>query len=349
VIYVLFGSDEFSSGEIVRGLRRRMVENDPAAELNTNDVDGRRATVGSVQAAADAMPFMSERRLVVVSGMLVRCNPQAKGGKNLSQALIDYLENVPPTTRLVFHDGPLTPRNPVLLWAEGEARNRRRAPEQRVIVRRFDAPKGGMLPGWLAKRAAASGGSIETRAAIALADALTRDGEVNLRRADSELEKLLTYAASRPVTADDVEYLVTPVSIESVFRFSDALAMRDGPTASILLHKFLEEGEHPLRMLGLVSRQLRLITRAKLSLESGTPEFDVKAALPVPPFVAQKVLNQARRYDIRILEIALHRLVEAETAIKTGRMEASAALDLFVAELCATSPRLATPRTRRSH
>jgi DNA polymerase-3 subunit delta len=333
MIYVFHGTDDFTSAETVRVLRARLAASDPMAELNTSEVDGRAATVGSLQAAADALPFLGDRRLVLVRGMLERCNPRVKGGKDLAQSLLGYLPHVPPSTRLVFHDGVLGARNPVLEWAKKQARSSPKG-DDAVVVRCFESPKAVRLPGWLAKRAEASDGRIEPAAAIALSDALTRDGEVDLRHASSELEKLLTFAGDRAITVDDVEAIVTPVSIESVFKLVDALAARNGPTATSLMHRFLDEGERPLRLMALITWQFRLITRAKLMRESGISDRELQRRLPVQPFVAKKVSGQARRFSSRTLQAALRRLVEAEWGIKTGRVDAVLALDLFVSELC---------------
>lgn len=345
MIYVFHGTDGFTSGETVRTLRTRLEEVDPAAALNFSEVDGRTATVGTVQSSADAMPFLGDRRLVLVRGMLERCNPRSKGGKALAESLIAYLPNVPPTTRLVFHDGVLSPKNPVAIWAEAHKASSHGGGDE-VVVRAFESPKAVRLPGWLAKRAEGSGGRIEPAAAIALADTLTRDGQVDLRYASCELEKLLTYAGDRPVTVEDVEAIITPVSLDSVFRLVDALAARNGPTAVTLLHRFLDEGEHPLRLMALITRQFRLITRARMMREAGLSERDLQGRLPVAPFVARKVSGQARRFSSQTLSSALRSLVDAEEGIKTGRVDAVMALDLFVAQLCG-SPHQTSRRRRK--
>ncbi|MFN2115316.1 MAG: DNA polymerase III subunit delta [Anaerolineae bacterium] len=366
MIYFIFGSDDFTTGEDVRRLRERLAATDPAAEMNTNMIDGRSATTNTIRAAADSLPFMADRRLVIVSGMLERCSPRIKGGKALAESLLEYLPSVPETTRLVFQDGALSPKNPVVAWAQKQPTARGRADADggrcggkgrgqggglsglEVVVRKHESPKAVRLPGWLAKRAEDSGGRIEPAAAIALADALTRDGSVDMRHASSELEKLLTYAGDRPVTAEDVEAIITPVSLDSVFRFVDALAARNGPEASTQLHKFLEDGEHPLRLFALISRQFRMITRAKLMHEAGLSQREVQSRLHVAPFVARKVTGQAQRFSGTALRSALVRLVEFEEAIKTGRINPVLALDLFVAEQCQISHGTSRRRSSRS-
>jgi DNA polymerase-3 subunit delta len=334
MIYLYYGSDELAIQEAVARLRRRLAESDPLAELNTTELDGRGLTVGQLQAAADALPFLGERRLVIVGGLLARCNPRTgeKGGAELADALLAYLPHLPPSTRLVLVEGALEKSHAVLGWAQRQADAG--GGQAGPAVRAFEAPKPAQMPAWLVARAQAYGGAIDRAAAVALTEALTRDGEVDARLADNELQKLLAYALDRPVSAADVALLVSPVSLESIFRLTDALAERNGPRAVSLLHQLLAAGEHPLALLALVTRQFRLLLHAQSLQAAGVAPAELAARLPVPPFVAQKLARQARRFSPGALEGALHRLLEMDTAIKTGRLDGQLALDLFVAGIC---------------
>ncbi len=337
MIYILHGQDEFGIAETIGGLRSRLAVEDPMADLNTTELDGRRLTVGELQSVADAMPFMGDRRLVVVTGLLERCNPRggdksATARHDLRDALLAYLPGVPPTTRLVLADSPLSKDNPILRWAEKASTAS--SGDSAIIVRGFEAPDPRSLAGWIGKRAKERGGRFDSRAASTLAEALTREGSVDLRLVDSEIEKLITWADGDPIDEEAVAHLVTPIRLETVFRFGDALAEGDGPTAISLLHDHLDEGEHPLRLLAIIARQFRILHHARALLDAGTSRAEIAAALPIPRWAVDKALRQARRFSAETLEAALGRLLEIDVGIKTGRVEPVLALDLFVAGMC---------------
>ncbi len=343
MFYILHGPDEFGIARALSSMRRRLEEEAPVGDLNYAEVDGRSCSIADLQAVADALPFMGERRLVVVRGLLQRCGGRGKQNRRLAEALTSYLENVPATTRLVFAEGELTKGNRVLKWAI-EWRKEQPAPDETVLIREYPAPSARSLPRWLKTEAERRGGAIAPDAAQLLAEALTREGHVDLRLADSELQKLLTYAGDRPVAAADVQLVVTPVSLESIFELVDALGSRDGPTAATLLHRYLELDEPPLRILAMIVRQFRLLTSTRAMLDAGVPQAEMAKRLPVPPFVVRKLTRQANRFTMDSLGIALRRLRDIDTDIKTGQIDPVLALDLFVASVCGTASRSSAAR-----
>src|SRR5215212_8385522 len=77
LIYVLWGTDRFTRDEQVRGLKRRMLA-EPCGEYNLTVLSGDDVAVRDVRMVADALPFMGDRRLVVVEGLLGRIAGSAK-------------------------------------------------------------------------------------------------------------------------------------------------------------------------------------------------------------------------------------------------------------------------------
>ncbi|MEO8083179.1 MAG: DNA polymerase III subunit delta [Ardenticatenales bacterium] len=337
MIELLHGADAFAVAEHVRGARDAFAAQDAMAELNGVVLDGARLTVSELQLAADALPFMGGQRLIVVRGLLGRCNARS-GDKSkdrrttLIDGLLAYLPTVPETTRLLLAEGALEADNRVASWLRKAAD----ASAGAVTVRSFDPPPPERLPAWIGDRAARRGGAFSPAAAKALAAALAPDGPADLWRCDSEIEKLLTWAGDRAVEADDVQRLVAPVDPENVYRLIEAIADRNGPAAATLLHTFLAGGEEPLSLLGKIARQFHQLALIRALMDGGVPPAEHARAVGVPPFVARKLAGQARRFSAPFLDAALRRLLDIDVGVKTGRTAGPMALDLFVAGVCGT-------------
>ncbi len=317
--YVLHGPDEFTCRAQVQAMRAQM--GDPGtADLNITVFDGKEATAADVLSAARAIPFLGEKRLVIVEGMLswLTRRGAGKAAKDELAALTEGLADLPAWARVVFVENVTLPdSHPILKLA-------RTAPGG--FHKTFDAPRNPVR--WIVEHArSAYGAEIEPAAATALAAVTGND----LHAADSELSKLAAYTGGeRPIGEADVALLTPYVAEASIFEMVDALGRRDGATAARLLHRLLTDGE-PLPIFGMIIRQFRLLIMAREFLNEGGSPRQAGSALGVHPFVGEKVAAQAKAFTQDQLETIYRHLLDTDLAIKTGKVDAVLALDLLIA------------------
>jgi len=327
--YIFHGTDEFSISETLANFKRRLGAPE-MADLNTTVLDGRNLSLGELRHACDAIPFLAERRLVIVANLLRRLT--ARGDRELSrsledfrESLIEYLPQLPETTRLVFiEDRVLSSRHPVVKLA---------SQDERGYLRKFDPPAKDALRRWIQERAREYDASIGGRATQELALVVGDD----LRLLDQEINKLATYTnGERAITVEDVGALVPYAQAAVVFDLVDALGQQDGRTAAATLHRLLDGGEHPLAIFGMIVRQFRLLIQVKELEQRGASLQDVTKELKLHPFPARKLHVQAIRFTSAQLDAIYHHLLDTDLAIKTGKLNQVLALDLLVAELTST-------------
>lgn len=326
--YVFHGTDEFTRAETLADFKRRLGPPD-TVDLNTTWLDGGKVTLAELRHACDAIPFMADRRLVIVEGLLARLASRREGEQSVSQrdyleALCGYLVQLPETTRLVFVEDRVLPADhPILRLAQRE---------EQGYVKQFDPPKAQLLPRWVEERTRKHGGEIEPAAAQYLAALVGAE----LRLLDQEIAKLVIYVnGERPIAKGDVEVLVPYARQAIIFDLVDALGRRDGQTAARVLHGLLEAGEHPLGLLTMIVRQFRLLIQAKELGADGASSQDIARALGLHPFPARKLCDQAPHFTAPQLETVYRHLLEVDVGIKRGEIEAEVALDLLVAGLAA--------------
>lgn len=136
-------------------------------------------------------------------------------------------------------------------------------------------------------------------------------------RVSRETEKLALYADGT-ATLGDVEALCPPDLQSNIFRFVDALGAGDRGEALELLEALIGTGEPPLRIVYMIRRQFRLLARARSLLDNGAPRPEVASTLKVPPFVARKLEEQARKMGEDDLEHALGLVLDLERGLKGG-------------------------------
>ncbi|MGD9100462.1 MAG: DNA polymerase III subunit delta [Anaerolineae bacterium] len=325
--YVLHGKDELTRSEALGGLKARLGSPELAV-LNTTVFDGADVTLVELKNACDTIPFLTQRRMVIVRGLLSRLvSPAAKKGKkdvgwqkSYREALAAYLPQLPETTRLVFVEPDQLPKNhPILRQAEQD---------EFGYVRAFAPPKD--LVKWVRRRASDKGGQFSPQAAASLVGAV---GD-NQRLLDQEIEKLLAYTnQERPVSSADVSSLVPYAQEAVIFDAVDALGQRDGAKAVRLLHNLLDHGNDPLYLFAMIVRQFRLLIQIKELSDEGLSPPDIAKKIKLHPFPTRKLYTQARNFRLEQLERVHCHLLELDVQIKTGQINNVVALDLFVAGL----------------
>ena len=356
MFYIFHGENEFDRDEALARLRRSLTaghpgspgRDDPAmVELNTTVFDGSRLTLGELRHVCDAIPFMAGCRLVIVHGLLTRLASGRKAEEQDSAAdqdptwkrtfrdeLVKYLPNLPPTTRLIFVEPKtLSTSDPVLKLAQEQKKaeeGQGKEGKDQGFEMAFHLPKEKDLVVWIQNRVRDGNGRISGDAAAMLAMLIGRD----LRSLDHEIDKLLTYTGGeRPVSAEDVRTLVSRARETSVFDLVDCVGRRETARALQWLHYLLEQGEHPLQVLTMLARQVRILIQVSELRRQGLVSQEIAGQLAVAPWMADKFLDQAQKFDMAQLEAAHRRLVETDWAIKTGQMEETLALDLLVVGL----------------
>lgn len=315
--YIFHGEDDLAIEEQVEKMRHAMGEN---GDLNTSTFDGESANIHDILNAASSYPFLADMRLVIVRGLIGWVTRKGAGetGKKALAQLKEALPNLPDTARLVLVERPLEENNALLKIAKESGRG---------FAKNFSAPKD--LRAWVIKRALdAYGVTIEPRAADALASVIGTD----LRRADNELVKLVSYTDGAPITEEHVAALTPYVAEANLFNMIDALAEGRGQVALLLMHRALREKDNnPFSLFGRVTSHFRNLLLAKEAVLLGTSVSTAVGARY--PFVAEKFTKQARHFSLDELETIYRRLQQYDADMKIGRIDAELALDLFVAQV----------------
>lgn len=336
MFYILYGADDFSAREALKGIKAGLGDVDSLAS-NTTVFEGQRLGFGQLMDACIAMPFLGSYRLVIVEGLLSRFEKRdrtrlrqnengvavAKKSGEVKEwgALADRVAEMPPSTVLVLVDGEVSKDNALL-----------KALAPVAEVREFRLLKGERLGQWIQQRVAQQGARVSPQASRLLASLVGQ----NLWVLASEIEKLALYASGRDIDVADVQALVSHAREANVFAMVDALLQRRAPVAAGLLHQLLQEGATAPYLVSMVTRQVRILVQVKELRAKGESPSQIRASLGLASdYTLSKALEQADRYSTSRLEHFYDRLLETDLSIKRGLWKAELALDFLVAELCA--------------
>ena len=195
---------------------------------------------------------------------------------------------------------------------------------------------------WAIETAAAEEIKLDPDAARELVDALGED----MMMIRSELEKLLLAVMGRGrITVGDVETMVLAAKQSSLYELTDAISLRDRARALALLNGLLnasDGGEDAaighLYMLARTFRQMLIILEKNVR-DSRAIWQALWQGFRMPPFAAEDLIKQARRYKSRReLTRALRLIARADVEVRSNPPDKRLVLERLVIEL-ASEPR----------
>ena len=322
------GEDDFSVRQSLEEIKKGIGDQTVLA-ANTTVLDGKQVTLDQLRGACETVPFLTEKRLVVVEGLLERFEPSAKTGRKKVvkrndrqdeyKSIANYVSRIPGFTELVLVDGKIGNHNPLLRELSAAAQ-----------VKSFPLLKEAKLRQWIEHRVTEAGGSISSQAV----ELLVRFVGSNLWIMANEVDKLVLFTAGRRIEEGDVRAVVSYTQEANVFAMVDAILGFKAGNAQELLQQLLKQGAVPAYLLVMISRQVQLMFRVKELRSQGKSRNEIQNKLGLTSdFVLRKAWEQADKYSPARLREVYHRLLEADLSIKTGKYDGELALNILIAEL----------------
>ena len=194
---------------------------------------------------------------------------------------------------------------------------------------------------WVASTALEQATKIDPDAVRELVDSLGND----MMLIQSELEKLLLYTLGRGrITLGDVETMVLSAKQRSLYELTDAISLRDRPRALALLKGLLnssEAGEEAaighLYMLARTYRQMLVILEKNVR-DSRAIWQALWQGFRMPPFAADDLIRQARRYKSRReLTRNIRLIAKADLELRSSPPDKRLVLERLVYDLASES------------
>lgn len=308
------GDDESLVRAAVSDLVHRLVGAGDRS-LMVDEFDGDEYEVRSVVDAAQTMPFLTDRRIVLARGL-------GRFTADELAPLLDYLADPLPSTDLVLvGGGGRLPKafHDAVKRADAEIINT--SPPSRPRDRQA----------WIGEQAAEAGVRLAGAAAALIAERLGEDAG----RVDGILATLAaTYGAGRALGPADVEPFLGEGGGVPPWDLTDAIDRGDTAQALALLARMTGAGgRHPLQVMAILHGHYARL--ARLDGADVRTDDDAAAALGIKPgFPAKKALQQYRRLGGPGVQRAIDLLASADLDLRGAKdLDDDVVMDVLVARL----------------
>lgn len=285
-------------------------------DMNIQKLDGQALTHNDFVRSVSAMPFLAQKRLLIINNFL----------RDGDQALRDYIaENL----------AKLPNSSEVILVEEGDVNKSlglyKKLQKLGAVVD-FPLRKGYELEKWLAELAKEKNVPIKMPAIKKL---IATAGN-NSFRLTNELEKLDLFrlAKKQPeISETDIDEMVQSENDQNIFDFIDALGARNSKLALQYLHNLFASGKNENYILTMIVYQFRNMLLIQDLISRGTARKAIPAEAAIHPFVVDKTLRVLGSFDLPQLRRIYSQLQKTDLDIKIGRVEPRLALEKLLADL----------------
>ena len=315
-IYLLTGTETYLIEQFLKTLFDIL-------HLSRDDVqnfDGKNS-IKNILHAADSPPFFSGRNVIFVKDTRLFADKNSDKDKKDALLLADYISSIPDFSLLIF-------------TAPDKIDRRRKAFRQ--VDKYGAAVECNPIPvwqidTWLNQRLRQMNLRPDREAYAYLSEAIKAMEQISLGFIDQELTKLALYTDKKIIDRAALEQVLSSIPEISSFRLWDALCEGNIAAAVNLYTIQQSSGVSPLRLLALLSSQMRRLWQVRLRLDGGANPRQLAAELKVPPFIAEKISSQARRFSLPRIHAVIRLIAEADYKLKTGSDEPALIENIFIA------------------
>ncbi len=305
-MYLLFGEEAYLRRQYMDKLKTAL--SPETDSMNIHYFEGKNLVIGEVIDLAETMPFLAERRVIVMenTGLF----------KSGGEMLAEYLEQPAPAAFFIFAESEVDKRCKLYKQVSKQGRAVEFAVQDERTLKR-----------WVAGLLKKEGKQITERNVEYFLDKTGTDmGNIRM-----ELEKLICYCMDRNVVEkDDIDQVCTTRISSHIFDMISAIGDKQTKKALTLYYDLLALKEPPMRILFLIARQCNTLLQAKELKKKGYDNKAIGVKTGLPGFVAGKYVSQAAKFKEMELKRAVEQCVEAEEAVKTGRMKDILSVELLI-------------------
>lgn len=321
--YLFMGKEKYLMEDLVKKTVNKYI-NPSFLDLNYSKLEGKDIDLEDLISTCETLPFMSEKRLVVVNNISAFIsNIDTKQDK-----LYEYLNNTGDFLILILVDSENQLKKNMKIYKYFNKKN---------TYVDFDKLYGANLNKWIEKIVSHSGKKI-TMSNINYftqkSSYTSKNVDVSLYELRNELNKVIDYASNIEITKQDIDaVLIDPIDT-NIFELLDSITRLDVNRALNLFDEMYMSNEPVQRIFFMITRQIRLIYGYKLYMKKGYSPSLIQKKLKIGSFEFNKIKNQSKNFSNDRLLLIMNELLIMDIKMKTTQSNDKLLMEMFIVKLC---------------
>lgn len=304
MITTITGPNDFARTQALTGLVGTFVATH--TDMALERINGDESSFDRMQEAVTSLPFLTERKLVVLR--------EPSKQKQFTESFDALLKNIPDTVDVVLVEPKLDKRLSYY-----------KTLKKATDFKEYAVLDAGNLVRWATETVKEQGGSLSPADARLLVDRIG----ANQQLLSQELAKLLAYNPT--ISKQSILQLTEPLPQSTVFELLDAALTGKTARAMELYREQRALKVEPQAIIAMLAWQLHVIAVLQAAGERSVD--DVAREAKLHPFVVRKSQAVARRIQPAQLKEHVARLLALDESLKTTAMDADQAVSLYLLQL----------------
>lgn len=318
--YLLKGQEEYLIDNTVSLIDDKIVGG-PMRDLNYMFLDGKSVELESIINACETLPFMGEKKLVVLNNIasFIDIKENEKG-------LVEYLDQVQDHVVFLMVDNKNNLKKTTSLYKKLK-KLARDVEFNRLDPRKFSA--------WVNRYLKSKKKSIGSGDLAYLVDKLGYchyGSEKELYQMTNELDKLI-HRSAEAISRNDINDSLSKSTEENIFGFLEALLSKDGDKSIGIFHELIGAKEPVQKILFMITRQYRLLASIKSYKEVGYGEKQIKDKTGIKPFEYKKIASKSGLYSIKAINEGLKLILSTDVKQKTTSQDEVLLMEMLIVNL----------------
>lgn len=327
-VYLLYGEETY----FIKQLEQAVITTVLAPEeidmnLLTLDKD---PAINELIAIIETVPFMGGKNVIHIRGTAL-LRPRKNGGNEQvevsdkeEERLFKVISDMPDYTHLILSTtDKVDKRRKLFKLIEKHGETVELANIKARDVR-----------GWLMAKLAELNKRMDSDAMEYFLGVVSIMPQISLSFLHNELEKTALFTDGKvKISQSDLTMIMSSIPEISIFSMIDAVSQKQMGRALQLMGEQLKSGEHPLKLVSLLARQVRLMWQAKEMSKDGYGIREISERLGLVPFIGEKMVKQSKNFTSEILKEVMLALAAADYDLKSGRAN-KLALEQIIITMC---------------
>ena len=317
--YIFCGADEELIKEGVNTISKAIVEKG-FEELNYIKFDGLTATFQDIMNACETMPFMGDKKFVLVYRANFLKDKADSAATKTYNELKDYLKDMPPYTVLVMYyllnDKRDTPKKNKKLMGL----------DKLTTIVHFEKLKRDKFQKKVEDLFKDNGkeiGKIELRF-------FCERVQNNFNIIKREVDKIISYTDGREIKKSDIEKLIASSSEDDIFDLVDLISQRKIEKAIDLMNELLFKADQHMLIITSIENQFKKLYEIKVGIKAGKKVDSFVSEFRVPAFVCEKLMNLSSKFSFKQLEELIKLCIETEGRLKSSSVDKTMELEIML-------------------